>query len=251
MRYDEFKGIGEILRKARERKRLSFDDVYEHLKIHPGYLKAMEEEKFDELPGEPYVKPYLESYGKFLGVRIEKEPERTSSDGEEEKTREKSPDRELRDITGRQRDSKIKRWFQVSIFLLVALAVVYIFGSRSGFVDKYKLNTKDVSATSAPELPDTVTKFLMELMAFDTLSVLVAADDKVLLDDKLKRGQVKRFSKYDSYNININPARNCRIFAEGLPLYFPDSGWGKLNLQLSIDNYRNHIDSLLIGESLP
>ncbi len=250
MRYDEFQGIGEILRKARERKQLSFDDVHEHLKIQPGYLKAMEEENFDELPGDAYVKPYLESYGKFLGVRIEKEAERTSDGRGGDKHPEKKQVRELRDSANRQRDNKARRWFQVSIFLVVALAAVYIFGSRSDFADKYKLNTKDISVTPASEVSDTVTKFMVELMAFDTLSVLVAAEDDILFNDILKRGQVKRFSRYNSYNINVNPARNCRIFAEGVPLHFPDSSRKKLQLELSIDNYSNHVDSLLIGESL-
>ena len=44
--------IGELLRAERENKGLSLFDVEEKTKIRAKYLQALEEENFEEIPGE-------------------------------------------------------------------------------------------------------------------------------------------------------------------------------------------------------
>lgn len=60
--------IGNTLRQARERKGLSLADVERDLNIRPRYLAALEEERFDALPGEAYVKGFLRTYAEYLGL---------------------------------------------------------------------------------------------------------------------------------------------------------------------------------------
>ncbi|GAV23110.1 helix-turn-helix domain-containing protein [Carboxydothermus pertinax] len=78
--------IGEKLKSRREQLGLSLKDVENEIKIRSKYLQALEEEKFDELPGKAYVKPFLKSYARFLGVEIAEEdlplsPEKTEPQG--------------------------------------------------------------------------------------------------------------------------------------------------------------------------
>lgn len=46
--------IGDLLRAERENKGLSLFDVEEKTKIRSKYLQALEEENFEEIPGEAY-----------------------------------------------------------------------------------------------------------------------------------------------------------------------------------------------------
>jgi len=63
--------IGEKLRMRREQLGLSLKDVEGEIKIRSKYLEALEQEKFDQLPGKAYVKPFLKSYARFLGLDLD------------------------------------------------------------------------------------------------------------------------------------------------------------------------------------
>lgn len=60
--------IGASLREAREHRGLSPADVQKELRIRERYLTALEEERWESLPGEAYVKGFLRTYSEFLGL---------------------------------------------------------------------------------------------------------------------------------------------------------------------------------------
>lgn len=60
--------IGESLREARTRRGLTIADVQKELRLRERYLNALEEEHWDQLPGEAYVKGFLRMYAEFLGL---------------------------------------------------------------------------------------------------------------------------------------------------------------------------------------
>ena len=49
-------GIGKILKDSREARGITLDEVSEATKIRVKYLEAIEQEEFQLLPGEVYVK---------------------------------------------------------------------------------------------------------------------------------------------------------------------------------------------------
>ena len=57
-----------MLQAAREKKQWSLEDTEEITKIRVLYIKALEEEKYEVLPGTTYVKGYLRTYAKQLGL---------------------------------------------------------------------------------------------------------------------------------------------------------------------------------------
>ena len=60
--------IGNSLREARERQGLEFPEIEAGTKIRGKYLRALEEEHFDVLPAQTYVKGFLRSYAEYLGL---------------------------------------------------------------------------------------------------------------------------------------------------------------------------------------
>jgi cytoskeletal protein RodZ len=60
--------IGDSLREARTRRGLSSADVQKGIRIRERYLTALEEEKWELLPGEAYTKGFLRTYAEFLGL---------------------------------------------------------------------------------------------------------------------------------------------------------------------------------------
>ena len=60
--------IGNSLREARLRQGYELPRVEADTKIRAKYLKALEEERFEVLPGETYVKGFLRTYAEYLGL---------------------------------------------------------------------------------------------------------------------------------------------------------------------------------------
>src|ERR1700691_2935065 len=60
--------FGDKFRKAREKKDISLDDVSNSTKIGSRMLRAIEEERFDQLPGGVFNKGCIRAYAKYLGL---------------------------------------------------------------------------------------------------------------------------------------------------------------------------------------
>jgi hypothetical protein len=60
--------IGPALREARERRGLGYNQVEAATAIRSRYVRALEDEQFDILPGPTYTKGFLRAYAEFLGL---------------------------------------------------------------------------------------------------------------------------------------------------------------------------------------
>jgi cytoskeleton protein RodZ len=60
--------IGETLREARMRRRIDMTEVEAATKIRAKYLRALENEEWELLPGSTFVKTFLRTYADYLGL---------------------------------------------------------------------------------------------------------------------------------------------------------------------------------------
>src|SRR5713226_8028462 len=60
--------LGVSLKEARLRGSLELEQVEEQTRISRRYLRALEDERFELLPGDAYAKAFLRSYADFLGL---------------------------------------------------------------------------------------------------------------------------------------------------------------------------------------
>src|SRR5438093_2697850 len=58
--------IGETLRETRMRRRIDITQVESATKIRAKYLRALENEEWDLLPGPTFVKTFLRTYADYL-----------------------------------------------------------------------------------------------------------------------------------------------------------------------------------------
>lgn len=117
--------LGETLKEARESKGLSLDLVEEETKIRRKYLAALEEDEFGLLPGRVYVKAFLRTYARFLGLDGDELVARFEALHPEK--REPAPEsRPTVPVTGRRRAGP-RSFLLVAgvIMLLVAFNAVY------------------------------------------------------------------------------------------------------------------------------
>lgn len=130
--------IGSTLREARMRAHIDISEVEASTKIRAKYLRAIENEEWDLLPGAVYVKSFLRTYGDYLGL-----DSRLLID-EFKRRYERPADHEARPISGvsRERERSSRRRprpsFSLSprVVIGAALAVIvvalYVLGSNNG-----------------------------------------------------------------------------------------------------------------------
>ncbi len=61
-------GVGRTLREARKRRRIDLAQVEASTKIRARFLRALENEEWDVLPGETYARGFIRTYAGFLGL---------------------------------------------------------------------------------------------------------------------------------------------------------------------------------------
>src|SRR4030081_2878549 len=60
--------FGEKLRKEREQRKITLDDISSTTKISPRMLRALEDEHFDQLPGGVFNKGFVRAYARHIGL---------------------------------------------------------------------------------------------------------------------------------------------------------------------------------------
>jgi len=60
--------VGSKLREARTRRRFSLREAEAATKIRVRYLRALENEEWEQLPGDTYTRAFIRTYGSFLGL---------------------------------------------------------------------------------------------------------------------------------------------------------------------------------------
>lgn len=69
---DKASGFGEKLRRERDKRRVSLEQISRSTKIGTRLLKALEEGQFELLPGGIFNKGFVRSYARFLGLNEDK-----------------------------------------------------------------------------------------------------------------------------------------------------------------------------------
>ena len=118
--------IGNSLREARVRQQLELTEVELATKIRARYLRALEEESFEALPAQTYVKGFLRTYADYLGLDgqlyVDEFNSRYGADGEE--TREPVVARRSSSVRRQQHRRLERRWV---IFALAGIGALLAF----------------------------------------------------------------------------------------------------------------------------
>jgi cytoskeleton protein RodZ len=138
--------IGSTLREARMRDRIDISEVEAQTKIRAKYLRAIENEEWDLLPGPVYAKSFLRTYGDYLGLdsRMLVDEFRRRYEG--------PADHDFRPVASRpprERDRhpgprRAPSWLPIAIVVVLVVVALGIIGS---------LNTSNNSTTTSQRAP--------------------------------------------------------------------------------------------------
>jgi transcriptional regulator with XRE-family HTH domain len=209
-------GLGEFLRRERELRHISLDDVAERTKISRRYLEAIEEGRYDRLPGETFVRGFIRSYAQSVGL----DPEDTLLIYNQSRmSHEVSPLRTDRLSSAR------RAWNERSLLWLLVAGVVIVGGvlvSVVGFLEGPGLPR----GGSAPHpgitnMPTARTPLILTAAADSDTWLRVTIDDQESQDMLLRAGQSTIWIGRERFILSIGNARATRLKLNGHDLTIP------------------------------
>lgn len=119
--------IGETLRERRMALKIDVHEVEEATKIRAKYLRALENEEYNLLPGNAYVKSFLRTYADYLGLdsRALVDQYRTQGGVSEDDPIHYSPSSEPGNTSRR-------RWIFLIAAIIVIAVILFLVGALGG-----------------------------------------------------------------------------------------------------------------------
>ena len=210
--------IGSSLREARIRQDLGFEEMEMRTKVRAKYLRHLEEERFDQLPGHAYTKGFLKVYADALGLdgRLYVEEYNSRYVGGEDLG---SPPRVSRVPAGRHRRRRDRResgtvGIALAAILLVTALVIaaWRFGGHED-PQVEGINTTTPRATASRSTQQQVVLTVRAVKGPSFMEVR-SGSGKPLYTGTLEKGQFQRFTK-KALTISVAKPGNVVVKVDG------------------------------------
>ena len=225
--------IGQTLRETRMRNRVDITEVEAGTKIRAKYLRALENEEWDLLPGPTFVKSFLRSYADYLGLDsrllVEEYKQRFERPSQTELTPFSPRSRERRDQ--RRRRGILGPALAILVGIVGLLAALYALGTWGGQDNGRGRNTIDATPTSTPahtparkkRKPTPAKRVTLQIVPTGTVNVcLVDANGHTLINNQdLQPGQKPKRYRGRRFRISFGNGQ-ARLKAGGRTVDVPD-----------------------------
>ena len=215
--------IGSSLREARTRQGLDFNEMEFRTKVRAKYLRALEAEQFDQLPGHTYIKGFLRTYADSLGMDgqlyVDEYNSRYVSGEEDQPLRTRRVPAQSR----RQRRQRESRLVAIAVVAMVVLTALVIAAWKFGSPAAPKVQGVNVPAAATPaavaggvSVSATKGASFMEVRAGSGAGT-------PLYRGTLERGQTKRFAR-SKLTLSVASPGNVVVRVAGVRVTLPASG---------------------------
>jgi cytoskeletal protein RodZ len=213
--------IGNSLREARMRRQIDFPQAEASTKIRGKYLRALEDEQFELLPAETYVKGFLRTYAEYLGLDGQLYVDEYNSrfvTGEEYEAR-----RHARRSTARLQRRSRRTETTVVLIALAAIAILTVIVISAWTSSNGNAPTK-AQRTTAAKTPK-VTPPLLSVTALrgstHVTARLGSATGTIKFDGTLQKGDDDLAIRGKRLWVTIDSPENVRLEVRGKRVHVP------------------------------
>jgi cytoskeleton protein RodZ len=222
--------IGNSLREARLRQGLEIPRIEAETKIRGKYLRALEEEQFEVLPGETYVKGFLRTYADYLGLEgqlyLDEYNSRFTTAEETPVTQSTAPKRRSRPVES--------NFIVIALAGIVAVTVLVLVGLREAGEDPQNeppIVPATTGQTTTEQGPAETTtgaaagqarsvrraKLVITAVRGDCWMQVRAGgvNGKLLFEGTVEQGQTQRFVKYKRLWLELGAPGNTNAKLNG------------------------------------
>lgn len=269
---DQIRSIGAYLRKVREDRELTLEEVAAATRIHLRYLKAVEEDDDEQFPDPPYRDLFIKSYSEFLGVPAEeiilRLPESRPRSTAQKKTKAagklQKPTVVAKPVNEKEHPplkplppfDRTRLYVYGGLFLVVVVVVIGYIVLTNGGEEQY---TKPTSAGAITPAESVTTSMVAASGGPDSLYMLLTAERDCWLDVRADGSQVfsntlreqdtVRFAVRDSLYFKVGKANAVAGYLNGMPLRLGEPGdSATAEFLITQDNYGSFVDSSKLVE---
>ncbi|MGE4357565.1 MAG: helix-turn-helix domain-containing protein [Candidatus Omnitrophota bacterium] len=216
--------IGETLRKKRESKKITLEDVYRATRIPPHVLSLLEKEEFDKLAGVLYVKSFLKKYAEFLGLDSKEivnayVSSLSQSDvSPQPKITPPSPKRPL--------NKKLLSRIIIGISLVALLIFRLSASSRKlpqAKKEKVEKRTSEIKRSKEFIIPRKET-LILKIKAKKDTWIQLKSDGEIVFQHILKAGSEDSWKAKERFELWVGEASNLNLFLNEIPLEIKGKG---------------------------
>lgn len=225
--------IGSRLKSAREKKGISLDKAQSDTKIRLNVLKALEEDRADDILNQIYVKGFLRKYSQYLGLDSESIVEEYLSRGP------RAPEQVLV-LEGERIPAQRRKLLLPLTIVLIFISAIYLFyrislkmesttgpqTSKIVSVDKVaveKAKEAPVPSTQRRE-PSGVEPVRLTIRTKDDVWLQVKSDGKVVFQDILSAQSTEKWEASERIELWVGKAEAVELLLNDVPLASPGKG---------------------------
>ena len=215
--------IGSSLREARTRQGLDFNEMEFRTKVRAKYLRALEAEQFDQLPGHTYIKGFLRTYADSLGMDgqlyVDEYNSRFVAGDDEQPLQTRRVPTQSR----RHRQHRESRLVVIAVIAIVLLTSLVIAAWKFGGPTEPQVQGVNVPATATPAV---VARGVSVTAARGASFMEVRAGSgagTALYRGTLERGQTKRFASR-KLSLSVASPGNVVVRVAGVRVKIPKNG---------------------------
>ncbi len=273
---ENIKTLGEYLRRKRESKDLSLEDVATHIKIHAKYLGALEEGRDQDLPDAVYKELFLKAYSDYLGVSLdelllrlpEHQPSATAEEESKQSESTKPPVKAPAVATPVQAplpETPRRKGGRPVLYFLIGVVAIFVglYGLKY-YRDNFMKTEDSAPAGVSPAVQETV---IPDSLPLDTVQVAtepamlnllmigkgecwieVSIDGDSIFSEILKAPDTLWFAMQDSISCKFGRANMVEVWCNAKPLALvtPEDGSVK-TFTITRDNYDTFVDTLRLA----
>jgi hypothetical protein len=217
--------IGSSLREARMRQSLDFEEMEARTKVRAKYLRHLEDERFDQLPGHTYTKGFLQVYADALGLdgRLYVEEYNSRYVAGEEDAAPRLP-RSPR--PHRRRERRESGTVGIALAAILVVTALVIAAWRFGGPDTPQVEGVNAGRTPAMAVKRPTQQVTLTVKAVRGPSFMEvragSAAGRPLYTGTLEKGQLQRFTKKSLY-ISVTRPANVVVKVDGALFTLPRS----------------------------
>ncbi len=201
--------VGELLRKRREELGRDLREIAEILKIRYDYLKAIEDEAFEKLPAEVYIRGYIREYARVLNL----DPETLLKAYIQQRTPAQSGKKEVSEKEIAQRKGLKVGYLLIPLLVVLLITVAFIIFPSTHKKLKIPSHiplTKKEDVSTLKNAPH-----ILEVYATDTTWLRVDIDKTRTKEILLRPGESVKWHAEQGFSLKIGNAGGIKLIFDG------------------------------------
>ncbi len=256
--------FGEHLKREREMRGVSLDEIAAATRINTRFLEALENGRWDQLPGGAFNRGFIRSTSRFLGLDEDSMVAEYALETDSTSQGRSSP----QPISTMPRDWRpAAAAISIVVVLIVGISwftyhKLSMYRHRRAAIDVASLASSPANsaapATGIPESPGHVTNkdsataargemardseastsvpadtLELRIEAAKTANVRVTADGKAVFKGRMHASDIKTFEAHDSFEVTANDSSAIQVQLNGQPVQLVGSPGHRIRLTLS------------------